>query len=77
MDHNRLEIPCPAQIKLDSPNAFIFGLIKGRNGIFKYPLIIVMPPMGNDSALLKVFYAGNGLRPPGIKIVQDLSQMGL
>jgi hypothetical protein len=74
MNHNRMEILCPAQIKFDSPNTFFLGLIKSRNRIFKYPAIVVMSAMGNNSAPLQAFHARNGLWPVSIKIIYGLPQ---
>jgi hypothetical protein len=55
MNHYRLQVPGPAQIELDAPDALRDRRIESGQGVFENPPVVVLAAVGNDPATLKPF----------------------
>jgi len=74
MDHHRLQVPGPAQVELDAPDALRDRPIESGQGVFENPAVVVLAAMGNDPAAPKPFHARMRLGPKGVNPVDGCQQ---
>jgi hypothetical protein len=74
VDHNRPEIPGPADVELDAPHTLRQRGIEGRQGVLQNRGGLVRAAVGDDSAVFQLLRARIHLGQPGIDPVDGRQQ---